>query len=185
VNIPDTVERIGDSAFLCCGGLKSVTIGNSVTNIGSYAFDFCTNLTSVTIPQSVVAIGPGAFFSTSLRSIYFKGNTPTIDLVFGFAVAGTVYYLPSATGWDPRVHIQDAAVRTNWFGFYITGTAGLGYTLETCTNLTTPVWSLYRNITLVTDPFYFSDPHWRSYPSQFYRLSNPTFGYRPIAVWQP
>ena len=56
-----SVTSIGNSAFLECTGLTSVTIGNSVTSIGSGAFLFCSGLTSITIPNSVTSIGNSAF----------------------------------------------------------------------------------------------------------------------------
>ncbi|MBR3957289.1 MAG: leucine-rich repeat domain-containing protein, partial [Kiritimatiellae bacterium] len=61
VTIPNSVKKIGDSAFDCCSGLTSVTIPNNVTSIGAYAFFGCTNLTGVTIPNSVASIGECAF----------------------------------------------------------------------------------------------------------------------------
>ena len=58
--IPSTVKSIGESAFMNCYSLKSVTIPDSVTSIGSYAFA-SSNLTGITIPASVTNIGIGAF----------------------------------------------------------------------------------------------------------------------------
>ena len=59
------VASIGDSAFVGCTSLTSVTIPNSVTSIGNYAF-YHSSLTSVTIPNSVTSIGDLAFSYTSL-----------------------------------------------------------------------------------------------------------------------
>ena len=74
VTIPETVTydgatynvaSIGDSTFVECTSLTSVTIPNSVTSIGNYAF-YHSSLTSVTIPNSVTSIGDLAFSYTSL-----------------------------------------------------------------------------------------------------------------------
>lgn len=61
VQIPETVEIIGDYTFYDCSSLTSITIPNSVTNIGNCAFQNCNDLTSVTIPSGVTSIGDEAF----------------------------------------------------------------------------------------------------------------------------
>ncbi len=61
ITIPNTVKKIGRSAFRYLRGLKSVTIPKSVTSIGDSAFEDCDYLTSVTIPGSVKTLGNGVF----------------------------------------------------------------------------------------------------------------------------
>jgi len=82
--------------------LTSVTIPGSVTNIGSSAFSSCTLLSSVTISGNCTSIGSSAFASCSPNiQFYFWGNEPPSlgSSVFSGDTAGTVYYLPGATGW--------------------------------------------------------------------------------------
>ena len=55
------VVRIGDSAFIDCTELTSVTIPDSVTDIRWRAFYNCVSLKSVTIPKSVTYIDNYAF----------------------------------------------------------------------------------------------------------------------------
>lgn len=45
--IPNTVTRIGNSAFQGCSGLTSITIPISVTSIGNWAFSECSGLTEI------------------------------------------------------------------------------------------------------------------------------------------
>jgi hypothetical protein len=59
-SIPSSVTTIGDSAFLGCKDLTSITIPSSVTTIGNSAFYDCNSLTSITIPSSVTNIGQTA-----------------------------------------------------------------------------------------------------------------------------
>ena len=72
-----SVTSIGNSAFLGCSGLTSVTIPNSVTSIGYHAFSDCTSLTSVTIPNSVTSIGNMAFHNCSGMTSVIISNSVT------------------------------------------------------------------------------------------------------------
>jgi len=99
----------------------------------------------------------------------------------------TVYYLPGTTGWgstfgglptklwNPQMQTSGASfgVRSNQFGFTITGSSGLVVVVEACTNLANPTWSPVSTESLTTGPAYFSDPQWANYGSRFYRLSMP------------
>ena len=60
--IPDSVTRIGDSAFEDCKSLTDIVIPNSVTSIGDGAFDGCESLKSLVIPDGVTSIGERAFY---------------------------------------------------------------------------------------------------------------------------
>ncbi len=59
--IPQSVVRIGESAFDCCYDLKSVTIEEGTKYIGNYAFSSCSSLNEITLPDSVIQIGYGTF----------------------------------------------------------------------------------------------------------------------------
>ena len=79
VTIGNSVTSIGNSAFSSCSGLTSVTIGNSVTSIGSNAFYGCSGLTSVTIGNSVTSIGGAAFSGCSgLTSVTIPNSVTSI-----------------------------------------------------------------------------------------------------------
>ena len=95
-----SVTSIGDSAFLYCSSLTSITIPNSVTSIGDYAFSWCSSLTSITIPNSVTSIGNGAFADCrSLNTIYLEATTPpTLDGSYVFRnTPSLTCYIPSGT----------------------------------------------------------------------------------------
>ena len=79
VTIPNSVTSIENGAFYGCGGLTSVTIPNSVTSIGESAFSVCNGLTSVAIGNSVTSIGNRAFYScNSLSSINISDSVTSI-----------------------------------------------------------------------------------------------------------
>jgi len=76
--IPDNITKIGDSAFLTCAKLTSITIPASVTSIRPSAFGGCAGLTGV----------------------YFKGNATPFAMSVGLKDSpATVYYLPGTEGW--------------------------------------------------------------------------------------
>jgi BspA type Leucine rich repeat region (6 copies) len=195
VTIPDSINglpvtSIGDAAFSAFYNARlhnypfSVVIPSSVTNIGSGAFA-STSLTSVTIPASVTLLGEGVFQGCSnLTSVYCLGDAP--DLVFGVShgayvfdgTPATIYYLPGTRYWysdlsgHPTVlwnpHMQ--TVRTNGFGFTITGNSNLAVVVEASTNMS--AWSRLQTNTL-TGLVYFNEPQWTNYPARFYRLRWP------------
>jgi hypothetical protein len=75
----------------------------------------------------------------------------------------------------PQVQTSYAGlgVRTNQFGFTITGTCNTVVVVEASTNLANPTWSPLGTNTLIGGWSYFSDPQWTNYSSRFYRLYWP------------
>jgi hypothetical protein len=45
--------------------------------------------------------------------------------------------------------------------------------VESCTDLSQPVWSPLQTNMLTSSSWYFSDPQWTNYPSGFYRANSP------------
>ena len=79
-NVPNSVNKIADDAFLYCTSLKSIIIPNSVTNIGTRAFNGCSNLTDVTIPESVTSIGSRVFSGcTNLSKLTIGSSVKAIN----------------------------------------------------------------------------------------------------------
>ena len=64
--IPPTIDGyrvtvIGNSAFMNCVNILSVTISEGITSIEKYAFMSCAGMSSITIPASVTSIKPFTF----------------------------------------------------------------------------------------------------------------------------
>ena len=82
IQLPNTVNTIGEYAFADCYDLNSIEIPNSVTSIGYGAFDSCTSLSFIEIPKSVTSIeGYGNPFAdcASLSSIIVEEGNPVFD----------------------------------------------------------------------------------------------------------
>jgi hypothetical protein len=190
--IPNSVTLIAGDAFDYCTGLTGITIPNSVTNIIGVAFDNCYGLTDVTIPASVTFIGGGAFLNcTNLGIVFFVGNAPAatqpMRVFSGLKNNAIGYYLFGKTGWgstysglptvlwNPQAQTSDCSfgVRTNQFGFNITGISNLVIVVEACTNLSNPVWQPVQTNTITGGSSYFGDSQWMNFPSRFYRLRSP------------
>lgn len=74
VEIPNSVEDIGDMTFDSCGNLKYVTLPTSLKQIGDHSF-YCCALESIEIPNSVERIDTDAFNSCpNLKDIIYKGT---------------------------------------------------------------------------------------------------------------
>ena len=187
ITIPGSVTNIGRDSFADCG-VTSVTIPSGVTSIGSGAFDSCKGLTNVTISGSVTNIGGSAFEECfSLRGVYFMGGNPGIASTVFQGTPATGYYLPGAMGWttntgflpvvlwNPQAQTSDGSfgVRTNQFGFNITGNSNLVLVVEASASLGNPSWSPVATNILTNGSSYFSDPQWTNYPARFYRLGMP------------
>ncbi len=77
VTIPDTVEYIGEQAFMKCEKLHTVKMGKGVKTIGSKAFSGCTALKNINLPNGLAEMGEDAFLKcTSLEKIIIP-NTVT------------------------------------------------------------------------------------------------------------
>ena len=62
VELPDSVEEIGDYAFYSCVNLSGVIdIPTATKVVGDYAFANCSNLTRINIPTTVSSIASNAF----------------------------------------------------------------------------------------------------------------------------
>lgn len=77
VNLPKSLESIGDNAFMQTV-IKDITLPNSLLTIGREAFRQ-TQLTAVSFPKNLQSIGDEAFVLTYLQDVYFLGlEAPTV-----------------------------------------------------------------------------------------------------------
>lgn len=57
VELPTSLQKIGNSTFAFCTSLKSINLPPSLTEIGDSAFYYCRNLKKIEIPNAVSRIG--------------------------------------------------------------------------------------------------------------------------------
>ena len=90
INIPDSVEYIGEYAFRGNKCMISCRLPNSITKIEPYTFYDC-GLVSITIPEGVTEIGEGAFRQNNLTSVNLPETLRKIDneaFAYGFVADG-------------------------------------------------------------------------------------------------
>ena len=189
VTMGDSVTGIGDSAFYQCFTLTNVTLGNGVTRIGVEVFRSCTGLNGVTLPKSLVSIGNLAFVGcTNLTGVYFEGDAPNFDgIVYGMTTPGSAYYLPGTTGWGSTFGGHPTAP---WLPEARTGDADFGVrTARFGFNIR---WARDRVVVVETSPD-LGNPVWTpvstntltggsSYFSDPQWTEHPTHFYRVISV---
>lgn len=79
--IPNSIIKIGSSAFSKCSKLTSIVISESVTEIGLLAFSECIRLTSITIPSNVVKIGTQTFLNcVELKKVIIQDGINSLSL---------------------------------------------------------------------------------------------------------
>lgn len=61
VILPDSIEEIGDRAFINCEDLESITLGNGLKKIGTEALKSCHVLKEVTFPEGMAEIADIVF----------------------------------------------------------------------------------------------------------------------------
>ena len=141
-----------------------------------------------TIPISVAFIGRKAFADCyRLTGAYFQGNAPSLSLaVFDGATNAILIttgddglaeelWWPSNCFVEPQVRTDDPnfGVRSNQFGFNISGTTNITVVVEASIDLANPTWTPVATYTLVDGSSYFCDPDRTNYSGRFYRLRSP------------
>lgn len=89
LSLPDSLQRIGDSAFACCFGLTGdIVLPESVVEIGDTAFSACDNIQSIAIPAGVTSIGAWAFPSSEQFTLIVEQGSyaDTYASDYGYAV---------------------------------------------------------------------------------------------------
>ena len=80
MELPDSLEILGNSAFSCCSSLKRIKLSASLTTIAEDTFTNCKNLNNVYIPEGIRIIKKNAFnMCKSLINICFPDSLEKIE----------------------------------------------------------------------------------------------------------
>lgn len=118
IELPDTLENIGASAFYECKNLKTINIPSGVKTIGVSAFMECISLQSIEIPEGVTDIAINTFNNCSnLKTVTIPSTVKYIAYnAFAFAKNISYIYLyadPSKLDWKPYESDSDYYFRPN------------------------------------------------------------------------
>jgi len=92
IDIPQTVQSIGEAAFLECHKLKEIEIPQGVTEIEKSTFAMCEKLTSVALPNGITTIGDHAFYCCGMTHLTLPNSVKTIESgAFSMCAIVTIY----------------------------------------------------------------------------------------------
>ncbi len=69
IDIPESINMIGDGAFIYCKTLEEVILPSTLKGIGEGAFSECEKLSSISLPTEINYISSYAFTSSGITSI--------------------------------------------------------------------------------------------------------------------
>lgn len=101
--LPDTLKRIGMSAFSWCSSLEGIEIPDSVETVGSYAFSTCVNLRKAKLPNGLERVGSGMFEDCyELWNVEIPASVTAIgeDAFSGCSSLRNVIYGGSRADWN-------------------------------------------------------------------------------------
>jgi hypothetical protein len=76
--MPESLLSIGESAFVRCSSLSSITIPEGVTGIEAETFSGCTSLETVVLPSTLEYIGEFAFSGSGIQSIVIPSSVDSL-----------------------------------------------------------------------------------------------------------
>ena len=150
--------------------------GNLGVKTNQFGFDVSCNHNLSVIVEACTNLNRPVWLpvATNLGSFYFADSQwMNFPVRFYRLLASGFAGLPVGL-WNPVIQTGDGrfGVRSNQFGFTITGAANIPVVVEACTNLANTVWVPLFNGLLTNGSVYFSDPAWMNYPGRFYRISS-------------
>ena len=112
VKLPDSVTKIGGSAFFGCTSVTSVALPSGVTSVDDYAFCKMTSMTSISLPSKVKSVGKGAFFGcTALTGISLPASVTSVgnNIVRECPAIQNIKYAGTKSAWSSVTKAESGA----------------------------------------------------------------------------
>lgn len=95
VDLPDTVQKVGESAFAYCEALTKVDLSSSIATLEDSTFSSCSSLTDIRIPEGIVEIEPWCFYGClSLQYLWLPDSLEYLSLDNSLPDSLEYLYLP-------------------------------------------------------------------------------------------
>ena len=101
--LPESITKIGGSAFFGCSSAAEVKLPAGVTSVGDYAFCKMTSLTKISLPSKVKTVGKGAFFGCgSLTEVYLPASLTSLgnNIVRDCDALGSIRFAGKKDKWN-------------------------------------------------------------------------------------
>lgn len=115
--LPDGITRLPYAFAFGANNLTKVKLPEQLTHLGNNVFSGCSSLTRIIIPENVAKIGDYCFDTTSLTSVIFRGNAPTIEDNAFYGLTVTAYYPGNDTTWTADT-MRDYGGTITWIPYY-------------------------------------------------------------------
>lgn len=102
VNLPNTIQTIGDHAFYGCSSLHNITLYEGLTEVKAFAF-FSTSLETIDWPKSLTIVGNVAFHN---MTDFSQGNSSS-----NLKPIKTIIYHGTKAQWDEMAGTQEFLTR--------------------------------------------------------------------------
>lgn len=159
LTLPDTLVKIGDSAFFDCEALSSVDLGSSVQLLGPQCFSNCDRLETIVIPNSATKMGSAFAFCHGLKMVQLGNRVENINNAFFYCtnltevvLPGSIRYMDYAFGECTKlvnVTISEGVERLDYSFYGCTSLQSIAIpktvkyigwsTFASCTNLTSAI----------------------------------------------
>jgi hypothetical protein len=95
ITLPKGISKIESNAF-ARSGLTGIVIPNSVTTIEGDAFAYCKNLNTVFIGPNIKNLGQGVFYNSDVKDVYIYATTPPSTPAYLFSSNPVIHVYASS-----------------------------------------------------------------------------------------